>query len=74
MLSKICSINSHKDDLEVKQGRVSAAEVAKSWNKSYSSVSDGGEAMTKGLRGHLPLREGQNRGHARAHVIADGRC
>ena len=47
-LKDIFSISSHKDDLEVKQGRVSAAEVAKSWNKSYSSISDGGEPMTEG--------------------------
>ena len=46
-MKDIFAINAHKTDLEIKQGRVTAADVAKSWNENYSSISDCGEPMTE---------------------------
>ena len=47
-LKDIFAIWEHKNDVEIKQGKVSAADVAKSWNTMYGRISDGGEPLTEG--------------------------
>ena len=45
-LKDVIAILQHKADMEVKLGRVSAANVAKHWNNNYGAISDDGKAKT----------------------------